>query len=438
MCKNSPITSTIADSLTIDMSNRSFGGTVNAIASKSHVHRLLICAALSDSPVKVLKVGTSKDIEATASSLIGLGADILEDSDSITVNPIIKKNESIPEIDCGESGSTLRFLLPVIGALGCGADIHMHGRLSDRPLSPLYEELEAHGLTMSPQGSNPLHIEGKLKGGVYTIAGNVSSQFVTGLLLGLPNLEEDSELHVTGVLQSRPYVDIALDVLRHYSIRITEEHITSSDKEETIFRIPGGQTFHADPVIKSDGDWSNAAFFLSAGAISESPVTVSGLNMDSLQGDKAVVDILRKFGADIAVSGDSVTVTPKKMHAITIDASDIPDLVPILSVVASLSEGTTVINNIERLRIKESDRVMTVINTLSALGVNIYEENNSLYIEGRDSLTSGTVSSYNDHRIAMSAAIASIRAQGPVTIEDPMAVNKSYPGFYKDFESLTR
>lgn len=449
MCNKSPIISSNSESLTIDMSDFSFGGSVSAIASKSHVHRLLICSALSDSPVNVLTSGTSEDIEATVASLRGLGSVIQENGDSITVNPIKTNTDTIPEIDCGESGSTLRFLLPVIGALGCGADIHMHGRLSKRPLSPLYEELVKHGLTMSPQGSNPLHMEGKLTGGIYTIAGNVSSQFVTGLLLGLPLLEEDSEIHVTGILQSRPYVNIAIDVLRSFSIRIIEEKISSPEKEETIFKIPGGQKFHTKPKIKANGDWSNAAFFLSAGAISDSPVTVTGLNMNSLQGDKAIVDILRKFGAEIKTAAPnipeenthfvegSVTISPRKTKAIKIDAANIPDLVPILSVVAGLSEGTTVIKNIERLRIKESDRVKTIINTLSALGVNIYEKDKAIYIEGRESFKSCSISSFNDHRIAMSAAIAAIRAEGPITIIDPYAVKKSYPGFYEDFEGLS-
>ena len=242
---------------------------------------------------------------------------------------------------------------------------------------------------------------------------------------------------MTGKLESRPYVDITLNVLRTFGIVINEETLPNGD---TLFIIPADQTYHTASAIRVDGDWSNAAFFLVAGAIGKKPVTVSGLNMDSLQGDKKILNLLEEFGADVSVTtdelGHSVTVSPAALRSITIDASDIPDLIPIISVVAALAEGTTVIRNYERLRIKESDRVQTIIHTLSSLGINIYEKENVLYIQGSHTFSSCTVDSFNDHRIAMSAAIAAIRADGPVVIKDPMAVQKSYPGFYEDLKNL--
>ena len=415
---------------------------VKAIASKSHAHRLLIAAALSDKPSRILTPDTSKDIEATIDTLNGLGASVIRHDDYIEVNPFAlssdhsdgEKIQETGKADCGESGSTLRFILPVIGALGKSCEITMHGRLGERPLSPMYEELIRHGLTLSPQGTNPFNISGKLTGGDYEIAGNISSQFITGLLFALPLIRntDESTLHVTGKLQSRPYVDITLDVLRQFGINIKEDTLENAD---TLFTIPGNQLYHSAEDITVDGDWSNAAFFLSAGALLKDGITVTGLNLNSLQGDKKILDILESFGADISVSASrplsEITVKNRvRLHGIEIDASDIPDLVPIISVVASLAEGRTIISNIERLKIKESDRVKTVISTLSTLGAVISEKDNSIIIDGVTSLNGGTVDSFNDHRIAMSAAIASIGCRGPVTIKSPMAVEKSYPDFY--------
>ena len=451
--KNDKITyNEAADIMTIDAASSAAKGHVRSIASKSHAHRLLIAAALSDSETRILTPDTSKDIEATIDCLNSLGADIKRENNYIAVTPIsLSHSEPKAGADCGESGSTLRFILPVIGALGISTEITMHGRLSERPLSPMYEELISHGMNISPQGTNPLSVSGRLTAGDYTIAGNVSSQFVTGLLFALPiastaftaegSTKSESILHVTGRLESRPYVDITLDVLKKSGITITEKTLENGD---TCFIIPSNQTYHADPETLVDGDWSNAAFFLAAGAISDT-VTVTGLNMNSLQGDKKVLDILNSFGADITMSDKKtesaedyrdITITPAPLHATDIDASDIPDLVPILAVVAAVADGRTTIRNIERLRIKESDRVQTVINTLSSLGADIYEEMNSIIINGKVSLSGGIIDSCNDHRIAMAAGIAALRCEDKVQIKNPRAVNKSYPGFYKDLAKL--
>lgn len=451
-------------------------GTVPAIASKSHAHRLLIAAALSENETDIILNTTSKDIEATTGCLISLGAKITKTDKGLHVVPIqnisvsniiIDSNTSseniapddISSLDAGESGSTLRFMLPVIAALGKSASITTHGRLTERPLSPLYEELQSHGITLSPMGQSPLSISGKMSGGSFIIPGNISSQYITGLLFALPLLDSDSTLTVTGKLESRPYVDITLDVLKEFGIVINEDTITpktdnssSSDTAKTIFRIPGNQTYTSTDSYIVEGDWSNAAFFLAAGAISKSTegITVSGLKPSSLQGDKEIIPLLSRFGASVrfeAKNSDkgtnqkgnglfNITVSHNTLNGIDIDAADIPDLVPILSAVAAVSDGTTRINHIERLRIKESDRVATVIETLINLGADIHEENNMLIINGKPSLTGGTVDSHNDHRIAMTAAVLSICCEGSVTIQNPNAVAKSYPDFYDVIISL--
>ena len=464
-------------------------GTVPAIASKSHAHRLLIAAALSENETDIILNTTSKDIEATTDCLISLGAKITKTDTGLHVVPINKSSKNsdplmrdiavddngsstllsdndhtnenaVKALDAGESGSTLRFILPVIAALGESASITTHGRLTERPLSPLYEELEEHGITLSPMGKSPLDISGKMSGGSFIIPGNISSQYITGLLFALPLLDTDSTLTVTGKLESRPYVDITLDVLKEFGIIINEETVSAGSAKtdcdssaditmtKTIFNIHGSQTYTSAGSYTVEGDWSNAAFFLAAGAISASAdgVTVSGLKPSSLQGDKEIIPILSRFGASVrfeaikqAAPSDNekkgnglynVTVSRNVLSGVDIDAADIPDLVPILSAVAAVSEGTTRISHIERLRIKESDRVATVIETLTNLGADIHEENNSLIINGKPSLSGGTVDSHNDHRIAMTAAILGICCESPVTIQNPNAVAKSYPNFY--------
>ena len=483
------------------------GGTVAAIPSKSHAHRLLIAAALSDAPVRLICPTTSKDIEATADCLRAMGAEITRTADGFLCRGIFAGShktqsdahasdskgagatENAPKtvsLNVGESGSTLRFLLPVLGALGMNASLHMQGRLSQRPLSPLYEEMRRHGAILSSQGDNPLLIGGQLTAGTYTIDGGVSSQYITGLLFALPLLSEDSRLVITGKLESRPYVDITLQVLREFGITVhsTEPSPDTVPNATLLFDIPGGQTFHrsgitqkttpqstnCDPSDRPDepdldittclveGDWSNAAFFLTAGALLENPVTVTGCNLNSAQGDKAILDLLQRFGAGVhtepshdlvdtftdenvdASSGLSdITVCGGKLHGIDIDAADIPDLVPILSVIAAFAEGTTTIRNIGRLRIKESDRVATVLEMLSNLGAEakvLTDSGEYLLITGKRTLPGGMVSSHNDHRIAMATAIASLRTSGPVVIKEPMAVQKSYPGFYEDLNLI--
>ena len=382
-------------------------GTIQAIPSKSMAHRLFICAALSGEPTQIECQGTSKDIEATRACLAAMEGDC--------------------RLPCGESGSTLRFLLPVAAALGLDAAFLMEGRLPRRPLHPLDEQLTAHGVTLSRPQPDVLKISGKLTPGAYTLPGDVSSQYISGLLFALPLLDAPSTLTVTGKIESGPYIEMTLDALRQFGVHVT--------MEENIFHIPAA-SYRSPGKARVEGDWSNAAFWLCAGALGK-PVTVTGLNPDSLQGDKAVVEILSAFGAKAQQSGDAVTVSPGRLHAVDMDAAAIPDLVPVLSVVAAAAVGTTRIYNAQRLRLKESDRIASVRAMLKALGADAEETEDGLLIHGGKPLTGGTVDSCNDHRIAMAAAIASVICQNPVTVLGAEAVEKSYPNFWRDFAQLT-
>jgi len=304
----------------------------------------------------------------------------------------------------------------------------MGGRLPARPLSALYDNMVSHGCKLSVQGLSPFTCEGQLKSGIYTMPGNVSSQYVSGLLFALPLLSGDSTIRVEGVLESRPYIDMTLDALRLFGVAILEE-------EGQVFRIPGGQTGRSPKNVRVEGDWSNAAFWLSAGAIGHNGVTCTGLNLNSLQGDRAIVKMLARFGAQVYGENDSVTVSAGRLHGIEIDAADTPDLVPVLAAVASSAEGKTIIRNAGRLRIKESDRLHTVAACLSGLGADVAETEDGLIIVGKKGLSGGETESFGDHRIAMTAAVISARCTGPVLIKNAQAVNKSYPGFFMDFNT---
>ena len=403
-------------------------GEVRAISSKSEAHRLLICAALSDKPTKIICTDTNNDIDATASCLNSLGAKIERVSDGFTVKPIISP-VSPASLDCGESGSTLRFLIPIIAALGVGAEINMHGRLPQRPLSPLYELLEKEGIKMSAQGENPFTVKGKLRAGNYSIAANVSSQFISGLLFALSLTEGESTLTLEGKIESKNYIDMTLD-----AISLFGGNVTFSDNTFTV-RSSGG--FISPELVAVGGDWSNAAFFLCAGALSEDPVTVTGLDMNSSQGDKAILGVLGEMGANISIGENKVTVSKNGLRGIELDASQIPDLVPVIATVASVADGKTVIYNATRLKIKESDRILSTCNMISSLGGNTTPTDDGMIICGVDRLSGGEVSSAQDHRIAMSAAIASTVSDSPVTVRGFEAINKSYPNFKLDFDKLT-
>ena len=401
-------------------------GVIQIPASKSQAHRMLICAALSREPSRLILDGFSADIEATMQCLEALGARCEETANGLSVTPV-GVCPAQARLDVGESGSTLRFLLPVLGALGVQAEIRMHGRLPERPLSPLWEVLEAHGMRLQQDGTI-LHTDGKLIAGDYSLPGNVSSQFISGLLFALPLLGGNSTLTVTGVLQSARYVSMTEQALAEAGIL--------TKKDGPVWQIGGGQRYASPAVQTVEGDWSNAAFFLCMGALSATGVTVTGLNSTSLQADRAITEILVRFGAELTVSEDAVTVRRGVLHGITLDAGPIPDLVPVVSCLAALCDGETRVENAARLRLKESDRLQTTAALLSALGGSVRELPDGLIISGRGRLSGGTADACGDHRIAMSAAMAACGCEGPVTVSGSECVAKSYPAFWEDFASL--
>ena len=401
-------------------------GVIQIPASKSQAHRMLICAALSREPSRLILDGFSADIEATMQCLEALGARCEETANGLSVTPV-GVCPAQARLDVGESGSTLRFLLPVLGALGVQAEIRMHGRLPERPLSPLWEVLEAHGMRLQQDGTI-LHTDGQLIAGDYSLPGNVSSQFISGLLFALPLLGGNSTLTVTGALQSARYVSMTEQALAEAGIL--------TKKDGPVWQIGGGQRYASPAVQTVEGDWSNAAFFLCMGALSATGVTVTGLNSTSLQADRAITEILVRFGAELTVSEDAVTVRRGVLHGITLDAGPIPDLVPVVSCLAALCDGETRVKNAARLRLKESDRLQTTAALLSALGGSVRELPDGLIISGRGRLSGGTADACGDHRIAMSAAMAACGCEGPVTVSGSECVAKSYPAFWEDFASL--
>ena len=401
-------------------------GVIQIPASKSQAHRMLLCAALSREPSRLILDGFSADIEATMQCLEALGARCEETANGLSVTPV-GVCPAQARLDVGESGSTLRFLLPVLGALGVQAEIRMHGRLPERPLSPLWEVLEAHGMRLQQDGTI-LHTDGQLIAGDYSLPGNVSSQFISGLLFALPLLGGNSTLTVTGALQSARYVSMTEQALAEAGIL--------TKKDGPVWQIGGGQRYAAPAVQTVEGDWSNAAFFLCMGALSATGVTVTGLNSTSLQADRAITEILVRFGAELTVSEDAVTVRRGVLHGITLDAGPIPDLVPVVSCLAALCDGETRVENAARLRLKESDRLQTTAALLSALGGSVRELPDGLIISGRGRLSGGTADACGDHRIAMSAAMAACGCEGPVTVSGSECVAKSYPAFWEDFASL--
>ncbi len=402
-------------------------GRIRAIASKSVAHRMLICAAFADKCSSIRCEQINDDIIATVECLCALGAQITRRDNIYYVTPVknINKNAILP---CNESGSTLRFLLPVCAALDGSFTFEMKGRLPSRPLSPLAEVLEEHGAVIARPTENTLTVSGKLSGESFEIAGDVSSQFITGLLFALTLSEESSALKITTKIESKPYVDITLDALSMFGVNIKNE--------QNCFIIPKNHSLVAPNELFVEGDWSNAAFPLALGIIGKAPICVDGLNANSKQGDKDIVDLLRAFGGKIEQNGDCYTAYPSSLYGITIDAANIPDLVPILATVATVAKGTTVIRGAERLRLKESDRLESVSAVLSAIGADIAQTDDGLIINGKEKLLGGITHSFGDHRIAMSASVAATVCTAPTTIYDAEAVNKSYPDFWQDMAVL--
>ena len=389
--------------MNITIHPQKLNGTVTAIPSKSQAHRLLICAAFSDAPTELYCPATNQDIEATAECLRALGATITRTDWGYYVIP----TASIPHtaiLNCNESGSTLRFLLPISGALGVDTTFVMAGRLPYRPLSPLWEEMERNGCCLSRPTETTLHVNGKLTPGTYRIDGSISSQFITGLLFATALMDDCSKIEITGKLESKPYIDMTQQALQAFGVKTDN------------FTVVGSRPFHSPGKLTVEGDWSNGAFFLAAAKLG-SGVAVLGLIEDSAQGDRICIQHLEEMNLNN-----------------TIDVANIPDLVPILAVAAGALSGAK-FKNISRLRLKESDRVATVAAMLAQLGIHTTITDNEMTVyPGK--YCGCTIDSAGDHRIAMAAAIAATVADGPINILGAQCVAKSYPSFWDEYKKL--
>ena len=402
-------------------------GTIRAIDSKSDAHRLLICAGLAAEGTAVALTDLSQDLEATVfclkamgcavNTLSGGGFNVSAPSNFSNLNPVL---------DCGESGSTLRFLLPVAAALFDGFTVTGRGRLPERPLGPIKEAMAQNGCNFEGEGL-PLRVSGRLRQGKFYLPGNVSSQFVSGLLFALPLLEGDSEIILTSPLESGGYTDMTVSALFRFGV--------NCEQNEKGYFVPGGQKYISPGKVTAEGDWSNAAFWLAAGAL-VGLITCTGLNPDSLQRDKRMAEILEQMGANVSRRGGAVNVCGGKLRGLDADVADIPDLVPVLAAVMAAAEGKSRILNAGRLRLKESDRLTAVTKMLTALGGDVREEEDSLIINGKERLTGGTTEGFGDHRIVMAAAAAACVCRDKVVINGAEAVEKSYPLFFRDYNKL--
>ena len=380
-------------------------GSVTAPPSKSELHRALICAALCDGETVIDCRSPADDVAATVAGLQALGTGIAYRNGKYYVNKIVPAVSA--EMDCGESGSTLRFLLPLAAALGIETTFHCHGRLAQRPMEPLLQVLNANGCRVCREGDSFL-LRGRLQPGEYTLDASASSQFLTGLLLALPLLP-GSSVRLSGTLASKNYVNLTTDVMQRFGVEAC--------CKDSVYAAAGA--YHCLDSFVPEGDWSAAAYWLTANALG-SAVTVGGLNPVSVQGDRAVnglIDAIRRGGAEI-------------------DAGNVPDLVPPLAVLAALTPGVTRFTNAARLRQKESDRIAALAAMLKALGGDCSETPDSLFVRGVPSLRGGTADSFGDHRIAMAAAVAATVCEAPVTLRGADCVTKSYPAFWSDFANL--
>ena len=379
-------------------------GSLIAPLSKSDVHRAAICSFLAGSELS--SAASSNDINATKNALKALS-----------------KNEQV--INCGESGSTLRFLIPIAAALGKAVTFTGEGRLPERPVGEYLRLLGQHGVKCEYSKTLPFAISGKLTPGLFELQGNVSSQYVTGLLFALPLLDGNSEIRLLTPLQSKPYVNMTLKTLARFGIVFNET--------ENGYYIKGNQSYK-ECNYPLEGDWSQAAFFLAGGALT-GDVTLRGLDINSPQGDREIVNILRRFGAEVTLSENGVRVKKSHLRAIKLDVSDIPDLVPVIAVLAAFAEGETEITGGERLRLKESDRITSVVCNLKKMGVDVTETTDGMVING-GSVKGASLDGYNDHRIVMAFSIAAAAAEGETVISDALSINKSYPEFFSDYLSL--
>lgn len=403
-------------------------GIVQVPPSKSLAHRAIICASLAKGVSRIDNIEYSKDIQATIKAMKSLGTKIEEFENYLIIDGTTTFTKQNSEIDCEESGSTLRFMVPI--SIVEENKVHFVGRgnLGKRPLDTFYEIFEHQNIGyMYKKDVLDLYVIGKLKPDHYIIPGNISSQFITGLLFALPLLKGDSIIEITSTLESKGYIDLTLQMLSQYGIKIINNDYKS-------FVVMGNQEYQAHDY-RVEADFSQAAFYLVAGAIGND-VVLTDLNLNSLQGDKATLSILEAMGAKINVVSDGIKVTGENLSATQVDASQCPDVIPVVSVALALAQGKSEVINAKRLRIKECDRIIATSSQLNELGGSVVELSDSMTIRGVSEFVGGNCSSFADHRIAMMLAIAATRCNQSVIIDNMECVEKSYPSFWEDYQSL--
>lgn len=408
----------------VTVKNAHLAGEVKIPASKSEAHRAMICAALSDDACELHFDGICSDIEATADCLASLGAGICRTDYGYMITPIDRVRTDA-YLRCRDSGSTLRFLIPVSAALGADATFFMEGKLSQRPLSPLDAELARCGVKLT-QNARELHVAGQLSEQSFSISGSVSSQFISGLMLTLP-LMGGGTVTLVGKTESFDYIRLTADAMRRFGVNVE----ISDDK------ITVGGSYISPGIVRVSGDWSSASFWAVAGALSGDGITCRGVDLSSTQGDRRILEILSRMGAEVTCFDDAFWVRScGRLNAVNIDAADIPDAVPIISVAAATANGKSRISGASRLRFKESDRIATVSELLTRMGVAVRELPDGLEIDGCDRLSGSIIDPHLDHRIAMCAAVAATSADGEVTVTNAECVGKSYGAFWDDYVSL--
>lgn len=430
---------------TLIISNRTLSGQVKVPSSKSIGHRLLICAALASGKSQVEGLNLSKDIIATMKALTALGAEFvqvnIEGKEVYLIQGIgdrrendfdgepVDKTMNAPLINCGESGSTLRFLIPVGLAVKNYLIFTGEGRLVERPIDEYFSVFEENDIKFNYAGRLPIELRGSLKSGKYTLSGRVSSQYTTGMLLASPMLGGGTEIQILGEMESKGYIDLTIDAMSKFGVSVQRQGY-----ENFVIDQPKG---YCPSRVQVEGDYSQGAFWIVAGLLGRQALEISGLNPESSQGDAVVLEIVKKMGGKLLWKGQTLMVYPSDTTGIVIDAAQCPDLIPIMCVLGTQSEGETRVVNGGRLRVKESDRIRSTVTELSKMGADIVETEDGMIIKGKTALKGGcTIDSWNDHRIVMSASIAATICEGSISIVGYEAVQKSYPDFFKDFVQL--
>lgn len=405
-------------------------GTIASIPAKAHAHRALICAALANSPSTILLSRTSKDIDATMDSLRGLGAHVVYENKVVTVTPgpVPAKGNVVPH----ESGTTLRLLLPVAASICNDVNVDAKGRLPDRPLEPMLSEMKAHGVTFS-QDKPPFTMTGRLQGGNFSIVGDVSSQFFSGLLLAAPQIGL-STITATTPLQSSDYVTLTTETMRDFGVEV--EHTLPDTNINEAFTVPFGASFIGRDNYQIEGDWSNAAIWMVAAGMTGKPITITGMNKNSVQADRRIMQVMIDAGCDVVWDGMNITVTGRASKPIHADLEQMPDMLPVMAALACSISGESSFIKGARLRLKESDRLIAVANLVRDLGGTVREEGDDLYIIGNGILKGGQGDCVNDHRLVMAGTLMALISENPVTLKDSEAITKSYPDFFEDWNLL--